>query len=163
MTLYHVTISGNEYQVNLAGDQSTVNGEPVQAGISLINNNGSYLLRRTKQNVDLFLNAQNAETYNLLVGSRRVVTRVVPDYRYRTRRTEIGTSDVADITAPMNGVVIEVLTEEGCQVEQGQNLMTLESMKMQMQMRASRSGRVVRIAVSPNQQVEKGCLLIRIE
>jgi pyruvate carboxylase len=62
----------------------------------------------------------------------------------------------------MPGVVIDVLVEAGQEVQQGDTLLLLESMKMQMHMRASVTGQVERIAVEPGQEVEKGALLIKV-
>jgi biotin carboxyl carrier protein len=160
MTLYNVTISGNEYRVDLSGNRSTVNGSPIKAGILALNNNGLFLLRRTKQSVALHMNPLDADTLNLLVGSQRVVTRVVPNHRRRLQKDEDQKSGA--LTAPMNGVVVDVLVAEGDEVEKGQTLVVLESMKMQMQMRASQAGKVMKIAVNKNQQVEKGSLLVQV-
>jgi biotin carboxyl carrier protein len=59
-------------------------------------------------------------------------------------------------------VVIDVMVEAGQEVQQGDTLLLLESMKMQMQMRASVAGQITRIAVEPGQEVEKGALLIQV-
>jgi biotin carboxyl carrier protein len=67
------------------------------------------------------------------------------------------------LLAPMPGIVISVAVKEGDTVERGQVLAVLESMKMQMQMRAPISGRVTRVAARPAAQVEKGALLVQID
>jgi biotin carboxyl carrier protein len=48
-------------------------------------------------------------------------------------------------------------------VEKGQVLVLLESMKMQMQMRAPIAGRVSKVAVQRGAQVEKSTLLVQID
>ena len=62
----------------------------------------------------------------------------------------------------MPGVVIQVLAEAGDAVEKDQVLAVLESMKMQMQVRAPFAGRVKRVNAMAGAQVEKGSLLVQI-
>ena len=62
----------------------------------------------------------------------------------------------------MPGLVVENLVKEGDVVEVGKPLVVLESMKMQMEMRAPISGRVEKVAVQPKSQVDKGAVLVVI-
>jgi 3-methylcrotonyl-CoA carboxylase alpha subunit len=48
-------------------------------------------------------------------------------------------------------------------VEKGQTLVVLESMKMQMQLRSPRPGKVNKVTVRSGDQVEKGALLVQFE
>jgi 3-methylcrotonyl-CoA carboxylase alpha subunit len=63
----------------------------------------------------------------------------------------------------MPGLIVKVGVSDGDHVEQGQTLVVLESMKMQMQLRAASSGCVTQVIVQPGQQVEKNALLVRID
>ena len=68
-----------------------------------------------------------------------------------------------EILAPMPGAVLEVLVSEGERVEQGQTILLLESMKMELAISASLSGVVRRISVRTGQQVERGMRLVELE
>ncbi|MBK8794790.1 MAG: hypothetical protein IPN59_17105 [Holophaga sp.] len=61
-----------------------------------------------------------------------------------------GTSD-GTVRAPMAGKVLEILIREGDSVETAQLLFILESMKMQMEIRAPRPGKVLAVHVTVNQ------------
>jgi len=163
MALYNVTIENREYQVNITGDQVTVNGERVNAKVVTLNHNGLQLLRHGKRVVEVFLSSQDRDTYQVLMfGGQRVVTRI----RDRARsREQSGASEGENpnLLAPMHGLVVDVSVGEGEQVEQGQTLVVLESMKMQMQLRAPRSGRVIKLNVQPGQEVQKGALLVQLD
>jgi biotin carboxyl carrier protein len=63
----------------------------------------------------------------------------------------------------MPGLVIEALVKEGDEVEEGQPLVVMESMKMQMQIRCPKAGRVSGLYVHAGQQVEKGAILVNVE
>lgn len=160
MTLYNVMIGGHEYRVDISQGQATVNGEPVNAGIVSLNKEGLHLLQRGKQALEFFLHAQDAENYQVLVAGRRMVTRVIAGGRQiRDRVMEtLGNR----VTAPMHGLVVNVLVAEGEVVERDQTLVVLESMKMQMQIRAPQGGKVQQLAIHNGQQVEKGALLVEL-
>ena len=54
----------------------------------------------------------------------------------------------------MPGLVVAVTVEEGQQVEKGQVLAILESMKMQNELKSPRAGTVQRIKVKAGESVE---------
>lgn len=79
------------------------------------------------------------------------------------RRSNVPTTESgADILAPMPGVVLEVRVREGDRVEQGQTVVLIESMKMELVITASRNANVRRVAVHPGQQVDRGALLLEL-
>jgi biotin carboxyl carrier protein len=161
MSLYTVNLRGIEYIVNITGDQATVDGEPVSAGILALNTAGLHLLRRGRQALELLMSFQDTETYQMLVGGQRIVTRVTQAGR-RTR-TANAADDTGALNAPMHGLIIEVTVNEGDEVQEGQTVAVLESMKMQMQIRTPKAGKVVKVCAKAGAQVEKGALLVQIE
>ena len=62
----------------------------------------------------------------------------------------------------MPGMVVNVLVQTGDYVNQGQTLVVLESMKMQMQLRSTISGTVTLVSAKPGQQVTKDTLLVSV-
>jgi acetyl-CoA carboxylase biotin carboxyl carrier protein len=68
-----------------------------------------------------------------------------------------------DIPAPMTGTVKEILVSVGDQVAAGQEIMVLESMKMEIPIESPAAGRVAEVAVEVPQRVEEGNLLLRVE
>jgi biotin carboxyl carrier protein len=72
-------------------------------------------------------------------------------------------SALNSLSAPMPGLVVGIHTQEGERVEKGQVLVTLESMKMQMELRAPVSGRVTRVGAQSRVQIDKGALLVEIK
>ncbi|PYT84144.1 MAG: pyruvate carboxylase [Acidobacteria bacterium] len=70
--------------------------------------------------------------------------------------------DPGQVGAPTAGVISSVAVETDHAVERGAKLLTLEAMKMQSNLYAPVSGRVVKILVKPGQQVEAKDLLVAI-
>jgi acetyl-CoA carboxylase biotin carboxyl carrier protein len=67
------------------------------------------------------------------------------------------------VLAHITGTVWKVLVQVGDVVAADQELMILESMKMEMPVEAPSAGRVASIAVAPSQAVEEGDLLLELE
>ncbi len=67
-----------------------------------------------------------------------------------------GSSDGKSVPAPVNGNVIKVLCSIGDSVEPDQTVMVLESMKMEIEVKAGVSGKVNAITVDQGQNVEEG-------
>ena len=65
--------------------------------------------------------------------------------------------------APMPGRVVSVSVRAGQDVSAGETLITLEAMKMEHRMQASRDGRVAEVLVRDGAQVAAGDALIRLE
>ena len=83
----------------------------------------------------------------------------VEDEREKRLRTagEEATGGGGEFTlkAPMPGLVVAVPVSEGQEVEKGQILVILESMKMQNELRAPRAGKVARVKVKAGESVEQ--------
>jgi len=180
MSLYTVTIENRIYKVNISGDHCTVNGEEVDARVVPLNHNGLHVLHHGQQAYEVFLSNQEAGTYQMLMlGGKRIITQISSRVKKRLKASgdcnsgflpacasTAGTSATGSqtqVTAPMHGLVVDVLVHEGDTVEQGQTLVVLESMKMQMQLRSPRPGKLATITVQPGSQVEKGACLVKFE
>ena len=72
-------------------------------------------------------------------------------------------NDPLDIGAGIPGTVIEILVEEGDKVKKGDDLLTIEAMKMETNISSSQDAEVKSIIVNKGQQVETGELLLRLE
>ncbi len=160
MTLYRVQVGKNEYQVEVSGTKLSVNGEPLQANLVQLNELGLFLLRRAEGKRELHLRANGNNAYSVLAGGRHIVAQVEKARGRLFRKAQVAAGDV---NAPMPGLVVAVNVAAGQQVEKGQVVAVLESMKMQMEFKAPISGKVKEVAVQAGQQVEKGKLMVRVE
>ncbi len=67
-----------------------------------------------------------------------------------------------DIFAHITGTIWKIEVKVGDAVEEGQTVVILESMKMEMPVEAPEPGTVVEIAVREGQAVDEGDLLLRL-
>jgi len=98
------------------------------------------------------LNGQPREV-NVRDRSLRVTERAHP---------KADTADPGQVGAPTAGVITGIAVQASHAVERGAKLLTLEAMKMQSNIYAPISGRIVRLLVAPGQHVEAKDLLVAI-
>ncbi|RLQ88532.1 acetyl/propionyl/methylcrotonyl-CoA carboxylase subunit alpha [Notoacmeibacter ruber] len=67
------------------------------------------------------------------------------------------------LVAPMPGLVRQVSTSKGTEVEKGQTLIVLEAMKMEHSLTAPRDGVIAELMVKEGDQVEQGAVLLQLE
>jgi acetyl-CoA carboxylase biotin carboxyl carrier protein len=67
------------------------------------------------------------------------------------------------VTAPVTGTVWKIQVAPGDNVEEGQTLVILESMKMEMPVEAPERGKVAAVAVTEGQAIEEGDVLVSLE
>ncbi|MDP9384788.1 MAG: biotin/lipoyl-binding carrier protein [Actinomycetota bacterium] len=70
---------------------------------------------------------------------------------------------MADIEAHITGTVWKIEVKVGDDVEEGDTVVILESMKMEMPVEAEDEGRVARIVVEEGQSVSEGDPLVVLE
>lgn len=81
---------------------------------------------------------------------------------------EMGFKTAADIgegqlKAPMPGKILEIMVEEGDEVELGDPVAILEAMKMENELKAPVSGVITSITAATNDSLEKNALILEIE
>ena len=67
-----------------------------------------------------------------------------------------------DIRSPLAGKVVAISVKPGDPVTEGQQVMTLEAMKMNTYIYAPKTGRVAAVLTKPGDAVEEGASLITI-
>jgi len=163
---YFAEIEGKEYQIEIISESEVViNGtphsidyEPLKAGSSC-----SLLVDGMSFEPNTF--QENGGWEILLRGGRYRVK--VEDERERRLRLASGQTVLNKgrivLYSPMPGLVIDIPVKEGDQVDEGDVLVILESMKMQNELRAPRDGKVSRIEVAVNDNVERKASLLVLE
>lgn len=68
-----------------------------------------------------------------------------------------------DIPAPMTGTVLEILVNVGDRVNEGEELVIIESMKMEIPVESPVTGTVAEVVAAVAAPIEEGSLLLRLE
>jgi biotin carboxyl carrier protein len=97
---------------------------------------------------------------NFSVGGMLYKTHLTDKFKNRPRYVEY---DPHLIKAFIPGTIVKVFVRKGTHVEEGQELLLLEAMKMRNVVAAPVSGRVKRMWVKENELVSKNQLMIELE
>ncbi len=73
-----------------------------------------------------------------------------------------GPGKAVEVRAPLPGVIIQVLVRPGDEVNAGQTLCTLETMKMENAIKSENAGKVASVNIAPGQSVLQDEVLIVI-
>lgn len=74
----------------------------------------------------------------------------------------VSSSGAGDIPSPLAGKIVSIDVQMGQSVKEGQQVLTLEAMKMNTYIYAPKAGSVAAILVKPGDAVEEGKVLIRL-
>jgi biotin carboxyl carrier protein len=163
--MYNIKVNDkHSFEVNRKGDTLLVNDSVINADIKqlnqllyhIINENGSY-------NAEVVSFDREAKTAEIKVNNN-IYTIAAKD-QFDVLLDKMGlsnlmTAKVSEIKAPMPGLVLKVLVEEGAEVKKGENLFVLEAMKMENIIKAPADVTVKTIKIKPGDKVEKGQILM---
>ncbi len=160
---YLAQIDGITFEIDITPDGTiTLDGEPVQADLLQIDPLGLYSLLMNHQSYELVVEEQ-PRGYRVTVGAQTFDVDVADERQLRmeSARAEVTAGDgELPITAPIPGLVVKVLVEEGQMVDIDAPLVILEAMKMENEIRAPRAGVVKNIAIQAGQSVEGNATLM---
>lgn len=144
----HIVLDGTLYEV----DFNSVSGQPV------------YSLLLDGQSYESFVYSGDEGWQVLLHGT--LYPALVEDEREKRLRAAAG-GRIAErgefhLRAPMPGLVVAVLVNEGQSVEKGEVLVVLESMKMQNELKSPKPGTVARVRVKGGDSVEQKQTLLSV-
>ena len=155
---YVTTIEDKEFEIEIVDDHhirigdrllnvnfESVSGQPV---FSLILDGKSY---------ESFV-YQGEEDWEVLLRGRQFQVKIEDERERRLKAAAGGGATEGGefhLKAPMPGLVVIVIVEEGQSVEKGQVMLILESMKMQNELKAPRDGVVGRVRVKAGESVEQ--------
>lgn len=155
------------FDVSKDGDDWLLDENPVNADIqlqpngliSILYNNKSYT--GVVENVDL----KTKELTVVIDGYKRQITISEPmDLLLESMGLDMSALQKAEpVRAPMPGMVLKVLVEQGQQISKGDALLVLEAMKMENVLKATADATVKAVNATELTAVEKGAVLIELE
>jgi biotin carboxyl carrier protein len=146
---HRVIVDGVEYAV----DFESVSGQPVY---SLLIDGRSY---------EAYI-YETEEGWQVLLRGDLHTVRVEDEREKRLRAAAgavaAGPSGEFNLKAPMPGLIVVVPVSEGQTVKKGDDLIILESMKMQNELKCPREGTITRVKVKAGDSVEQNQVLVTI-
>lgn len=163
---YFVTVDGVTREVVLGPEETTVDGEPVDAELLRVQGTDLRSLLLDGASHRLVARREDRGEWALTLGGRTLRAHVVDERTRAIREMTGGAAGPAGprpVKAPMPGLVVKVEVEAGDVVSPGQGLVIVEAMKMENELRAEVEARVGRVHVEAGETVEKGQVLVDFE
>ena len=165
--MYKVYIDEQPFEIELNGDQPTVNGTVCswdahtndQNSFHIVANDKSYRLQVIEQDL-------KSKTLTLRVNGYEVKAQVQDRHDLLLERLgldQVSEAATNEVRAPMPGLIVELKIAVGDQVQSGDPLLVLEAMKMENVLKAPGPGLVKSIFVRQGDSVEKNQILVDFE
>lgn len=145
----HVAVDGKVYEI----DFESVSGQPVYSLIVDGRSHESYIY-------------PGDEGWQVLLRGRLYPVRVEDEREKRLKAAaggRVAETGEFHLRAPMPGLVVAVPVTEGQEIQKGQVILILESMKMQNELKSPRDGTVSRIRVRVGESVEQRQILLSVQ
>ena len=161
---YEVTVGENSYtievnqegEVTLDGAEVTVDYSEIGTGLCLLLVNNESFEGLIEQRGDTWRVLFRGDMYEVQVADERT--------QLMRARAGIAVPDSGEwpIKSPMPGMVVSVPVEVGQEVKKGDNIVILESMKMENELKTPRAGKISQINIKKGDSVEQGQVLVLI-
>jgi biotin carboxyl carrier protein len=145
-------------------DQIIVNGQVYNIDFQQLSEGGMLSLLLNNHSLEAVVEERD-ETWEVLLRGELYSIYVQDERAYRlakARGTAVEASGEALVKSPMPGLIVAVPVETGQVVKKGDQVVILESMKMENELRSPRDGVVLRVHVEQGASVEKDQLLVTI-
>ena len=163
---YIATIDGKEYSIEILDETHIIiDGKTLEVDFESVSNQPVYSLILDGKSYEAYVYPAE-ENWEVLRRGRMYPVKVEDEREKRLRAAAGGSVSETGkfyLKSPMPGMVVSVLVEEGQEIEQGQVLLILESMKMQNELKAPRNGTVGRVRVKPGESVEQRQTLLSLQ
>jgi biotin carboxyl carrier protein len=168
--MYNVKVNGRKQfktELRREGDvfEGLLDGKQVKGDLVKISDGQYHLLYRNRSyTIQVVKSNREEKTMTLRINSVKVTVQLKDKYDellHKLGLDEMAARKVNDVKAPMPGMVLNILVQEGSAVKKGDALLVLEAMKMENILKSPCDGTVKRVAANKGTAVEKNQLLIQ--
>ena len=153
------------FEVNEAQGAWTVNGKPMELDTLVIKDNLLHVLhQQMSYRVEIVSFSKEEKTASIKVNGHTYSIAIkdrFDDLLHQLGLDNLQSTKVAELKAPMPGLVLSILVKEGDEVKKGDNLLVLEAMKMENIIKSPADVTIKFIKIKPNDKVEKNQVLIQ--
>jgi len=164
--MYKINVNNKyDYAIDSKADDLLVNDTEIKADIKQLSSDTWHIIEQLKSyNVTLINFDKVAKTAQIRVNNN--IYNITAKDRFDLLLDQMGLTDltstkVSELKAPMPGLVLKVFVEEGATVQKGDSLFILEAMKMENIIKSPVDGVVKAIKVKPGDKLEKGQVLLQ--
>lgn len=156
---------GRTFEVEAEQQLLKIDGVELQIDVKDLANGYAHLLLDNKSYKVELVEEDRAEKTSVIKVNGTLYKVAIAD-QYDLLLKQLGfdnsrSNKMMEIKAPMPGLVLNVVVEEGQEVHKGDNLLVLEAMKMENIIKSPSSGIVKKIKINKGDKVEKNEILIQ--
>lgn len=158
-----------EHQIGFEKDLKSgiINNNPFNWDVSKINERTFHVIKNNKSyNVELLKSNKEEKNFFVKVNGKKFKFEVKDKYDELLKSLGMDNmtiTKVANLKAPMPGLVINIAVEVGQTVQKGDTLLILEAMKMENVIKSPTDGVIKSIAVNKGNAVEKNQVLLNFQ
>ncbi len=161
---YITTVNDQEFEVEILDEKHVaVNGRVYEVDMAEMSHQPLYSLLADHRSFEAYVYKAEGQ-WQVLMGGTLYEVLVEDEQLKRLRMASGGNKDQGPflLKAPMPGLVVSVPVAEGQEVQKGDVLVVLESMKMQNELKSGKDGKVEKVKVEVGQTVEQGAVMVTV-
>lgn len=167
--MYKVKVNDHlDFEVEQADNSFTVNGSFIALDEQALTqaNTTSVIYQNKSYNVEV-VEVNTLEKTSVIKVNGNLYTLQVED-QFDLLLKQLGmdaavSTKIREIKAPMPGLVLKIMVEEGAKVKKGDNLLVLEAMKMENILKSTTDGIIKKIQVAQGDKIEKNTVLLQFQ
>jgi len=153
-----------DFEFSSDKNQTLINAEPVEPDLVQINDKTFHALHKGRSyRAELISINKEDKSCSVKVGSNIYSVKMTDQYDELLRQLgmdNLNAVKLAEIKAPMPGMVLRILASENDEVEKGGNLFILEAMKMENIIKAPADVKIKTIKVKSGDKIEKNQVIM---
>jgi len=166
--MYKVKVNDKfQFDIDKQGKEILINGLPLNIDISDLGNSLSTVIYNNKSFNAELVELNKADKFCVIkVNGNNYKVNVEDQFDVLLKQLgldNLSANKVAEIKAPMPGLVLNVKVSEGDEIKKGDNLLILEAMKMENILKSSTDGIIKKVLVKQGDKVEKNQILIQFK
>jgi biotin carboxyl carrier protein len=162
--MYTASVNGKKLEIIPDGDSLVIGGNPLEWDIVQISEGYYHILYQQKgYRAELVKTDPVTKTFILKINGHILTVELKDKFDLLLEKmgmNSAASSRVNNIKAPMPGLIIDLKIKPGDRVNQGDQLLILEAMKMENIIKSPGDGVVKNVKVKKGDSVEKGQVLI---
>ena len=167
--MYKVKVNDHiNFDIDKSENQVLVNGSAVDLDVQELADarNSSVIYQNRSYNVEIVEMNYVEKTANIKVNGNLYTVQVEDQFDLLLKQLGMDATEgkkIKEIKAPMPGLVLKIMVQEGAAVKKGDNLLILEAMKMENILKSTTDGIIRKIQVVKGDKIEKNAVLIQFQ
>ena len=168
--MYSVQVNKKEFNIefdNKSNKKGKIDEDNFDLDLIEIKENSYHVLFDDKSyNVEVSNINEVAKEVIVTVNNMKHKVRVKNEFDNMLKKLGFQNVDnlkVKNLKAPMPGLVVEILVSEGDNIKKGENIVVLEAMKMENNLKATDNVKIKKVITEKGKSVEKNDILITFE